>query len=339
MAGETQALENSLKLLECNDPRRRKEGLKQLASVSDSRALRIAQFFLHDENLEVQFEAKLTCKILADRGVKPKFQKVHESPPKVQLLFSNVQIADEVCFVVQKNLNQIIFATLKTGLPKLFLIFYIFYTVNLNLGSSPQFQGIHFTSIFVLYAVFWRPVVWLSVGNAILRGFPEKNLKFLSQARLSAERFWAFISTNAFKLFLLAIPLFLIYSSTVTYAGASFILGLGGIILFGLGLYALTPLLPLQLIHGMGPKDTIALWSNLFSAKKTILWETFFLFLFGLGVLYLIIFANFSLFGNYLGIRLDFNAEMLPFLLLADLFLDPLWIAYQILVTRVMEKS
>ena len=333
---DLESFEACLGEIESGEPGRKRSGVASLGNFLDSRALEVARVLMKDGDPEIRFQAGRVLETLQEKGVKPRLAKREDIHAEIESLASTNQILDEVFFVYRANLDEIVYNSLVTGIPKISLFaalaIYYSYFENLRMGmDNPQFMGL--LVLCSLHVFLVRPLIWEKVGRAILGGFSDRYSRSVAKFPFSFNGYFRMLKANLFESLILVIPAGFVAISSAS-AGALTISLLFWVFLCSF----LCHFLPCQMIFGGSVSETVERTYTLYGKRKDIIKTSFPSFCVLVGAFYIIFFLNFSIGFEKIFYPVGTTATLMGFLL-ADILLDPFWISYRILVARLMVQE
>ena len=328
--------EKSLLKIESPLPALRQEGVLDLKKINDSRALQVLLALEFDPDPLVKRFAAAGVSQLEAAGVRLKRPQT-DRRCEIETIGSPLEVVDEVFFLFRRNAPNIMYLAISSGSLKILLgLLFLF---SPQMVSSVQFLQSGFFSaapvLFFIQQVFFRPIAWLTVGRAFLAGYPDPAARQQARIPLSLSGYFGFLPANLIQ----AIPLclaflflaFLPRPMVDNLVGPKFIC----LMLVAWYLYASFALLPMQLSNVGHGSEAIGKAIRIYWERGSAVRSFFPTFLLYYGALMAIIYINFQL---LLGTSFPFvEAQTAGILLLADSILDPFWIGFRILVTRLLE--
>ncbi|RCK79122.1 MAG: hypothetical protein OZSIB_0236 [Candidatus Ozemobacter sibiricus] len=323
------AFETCLLKIESTDPAARQEGVLALHRIPEPRSLQVLQALIADADPVVREYAIEGVNRLVRAGVR--LRKPRAEPRReCATLRDALDVADEVFCIFRRNAAAIMAAALVAGVVKILIgaVFllspYVFDSARVienSLGSMGP-------ALLVIHQLFLRPFAWLTVGRAFMGGFLDPVVRQQARVPWQPWEYWAFFPVNLVQALPICFFAWVIIAARL--GGDSFWLAIA--LLWWV--HATLPLLPLQLINAGRMPDTLqqtwTIWWERAADGRALLPT----FLIQLGLLYLLIFINVKTFVP-MPWGFDF-IQSLGTLLLADALLDPFWIGYRILVTRLL---
>ncbi|NLI75658.1 MAG: HEAT repeat domain-containing protein [Candidatus Riflebacteria bacterium] len=325
--------ESCLLKIESADPTARQEAVLDLRRFPEPRALAVLQSLANDADPVVRDFAAEGASGLARAGVR--LRRAAEEPLReVVSLESPLEVADEVFCIFRRNAAAIMAAALLAGTVKLlvggiFLLSPFLFDSVRPLEDSLTGMG---PFLVIIHQLVFRPFAWLTVGRAFMAGFPDPAVRQQSRVVWQSWEYWAFLPANLVQ----AIP---VCAAAVVMLMPGrpddlILLRTAALIFLAWFAYASIALLPMQLVHSGRSAEAVGhalrfYWSRGKAVRS--LMPTFLLYL---GLLYLLLFLNFRMFWP---IDLSFTViQSIGCILVADVLLDPFWIGFRILVTRLV---
>ena len=314
--------------LESSDNIRRRHGIAILERLGGKKAARIAKTLLNDPDRIISQTASRICAKHHEPGVSS------STPPPVaananrHILRYPREVLDETIFIMRRNLAEIYVNAGITAIPKLILSFLVFhYYIDIFPTDLASFSLIMLTLVF-LHQLLWRPLIFMSVGRAVISGFPERKIRQLAKT----ENNWDSYTNIAGRNILTALPfcgLGLIYNFEI-------ITQLMLLAIFGLLWDICVAIMPMGMLK---PDSSI---SSAFSLRYTAFVSSSATFIFHLLLLYFMLISSSMLSMRVLGV--DFSAHpevggvstvLISVMILADCLIDPFIIAWRMLTTRL----
>ncbi len=330
-----------LDALESGDTQQRREALAHLQKINDQRALAVAHGLIEDHDPTIRDGARTLLKRLTRRGLRLRRRPAAEMPIKPDPLFNTWDAFDEAVFIVRNNLTAVYTAAVRSGLLKLcgaFVLLLMPDFLETSGRSLDPDMAVLGPLVLLFHQIFFRPAIWLNVGRACLGGCRDREAVILARAPWPWSRILSMYLFSLVRLIALALPsAFFIFSLTSWSAGLGSYLISGGFFL--LCAWIVFPFLPICLL--LPDRSASEFGSTVFtftSEARRILWRFTPMFLLIMGLLYAILGGNIWLIterilGDRALVSIFFAA------MLADLALDPLWIAFHLLITRLMLRA
>ena len=325
-----------LTLLEGDNQEQRLTALQKLGTRLEERSLAVILRLTEDENPDIKRHALALARRFKELDVRQRLSQA-QSPGRERFsIAGSYQLVDEVFAIWANRAWDYLLTAGIAGAPKLALIFILLS----SLGPAQPFSffiarnEIWFISILVIvHTVVFRPFAWELLGKTFLAGWPERSLRRRFQRRLTLGSY-----------------VLLLRGGLLTSLQYLAVLG-GGLILpmvqnaepFMLLLCLFYLLLPwnfcrfaMALLHPLTPdafaKAMELAWTNTSTIRSQLSDFCWFLAW---------IYAAFI--ASFLGVATFFVRYTEPVhyfcgLLLADVLLDPIWVGFHLMLTRMLEE-
>jgi|GEM_PF-4563079 len=335
---EEKDFEICLRNIESRDPIRRRQGVISLEKIGDNRAFNVAKALLTDEDFKVREQAERIYDLLSRKNKKAVFQ--HTEPVKdVETLSEIWEVFDEVGFIIKRNVGAIYLAAAVSGAAKLLLAISMCVSKEIIPFDSYALYNSLFSIgpvLFTIHQLVFRPFIWLTVGRAFLAGFQDKNARALSKIPISFSGYLAMMFTNLLQFVPIAALAYFILSRSVF--GADILVKTLCFMVLVYFYYVSIPLLPVQLLDSSNVGSTLSKSLSIFSEKKSFLKQSYPTFLVLSLAFYCCIAGNAAIVMGWITSS-DSEVLIYPAILIADVLIDPFWIGYRILTTRLFYKN
>lgn len=317
-----------LENLESSDNIRRRHGVAILERLGGAKAARIARTLLNDQDKIISQTASRICAKHHEPSI------AASSPPPVpsninkHILRYPREVLDETVFIMRRNLTGIYANAALTAIPKLVLSFLIFhYFAQIFPTNQQTFSAVMLSFIFI-HQLLWRPLIFMSVGRAVLAGFPERKIRQLAKSANNWEDYTNISGRNI----LTALP----------FCGLGLIMNTDPVALlvavaaFGVLWEVCIAILPMSLLM---PNTSI---SSALHLRFSSFVSSSAIFLFHLFLLYLMVISSSMLSMDALGVDLSahrsvggISTALISVVIIADCLIDPFIIAWRIVTTRL----
>ncbi len=324
--------ESCLLKIEGTDPAARQEAVLDLRRFPEPRALAVLQSLTNDADPVIRDFAAEGAARLTRAGVRRR-RPPAEAPRVLVSLESPLEVADEVVCIFRRNAAAIMSAALLAGVMKLgvggvYLLSPFLFDAVRPVEDSLTGMG---PLLVIIHQLVFRPFAWLTVGRAFMAGFPDPAVRQQSRVPWQSWEYWAFLPAN------------LVQATPVCAAAVVMLmpgrpddlllLRTAAVAFLAWFAYASIALLPLQLIHSGRSAEAVGHALRFYWSRGAAVRSLMPTFLLHLSLLYLLIFLNFRMFWP---IAASFEVvQSVGCLLIADVLLDPFWIGFRILVTRL----
>lgn len=332
----------ALDCIESPDPETRRMGAARLEKIGGNRSYQVAGVLVGDADPVVASIARRICAGQRNAGILWRSHGRPVRPAEQRPVQNGWQLLDEIIFICRRNLSELSFTAFVAALPKLFFVFAAFAGPFLFANFKQFFAVEYIVFAVLLHQIFWRPLVWLSVGKAFLGGFPDRMTRLQAKTNAIWGNYLAMLVANlpaavGFSVVAaLILPNLLgrndVFEQLLILAGfwlaiwEPFFFTTSGVLVRG-GLYSMPSAIALR-----------------FSMKPSIIKANIF-FIFTLGCLYLLLYTSTVAAASFLGVSLqtadiDFPQQVwyLSLLVAADCILEPFIIGYRILLFRLCSE-
>ncbi|MBF0499632.1 MAG: HEAT repeat domain-containing protein [Candidatus Riflebacteria bacterium] len=336
----------ALMFVESRDPQARQDGIALLAEIGDARSLEVVRVLQNDEDPDVRAAARPVYQSLIDKGLHPRLRPGDELQREKSPLSHPTEILDEAFFLITRNFDRIVSASLRSGSIKIltgFLFICAPYWLSSADSSWLQQEAYSiFIWLFVIHQVLVRPYAWETTGRAILANYPEKSVRKAAIGEFSSYRFQQIFFGNAlFRLVMLGPILFFWQSLLVQinhYTSLDPLYVALAIAFMAFILYLNPFFMPLHILSGKPVTATISESIELGGQKRWVLNGIYLNFLAMTLGLYIMLGMN-VLFILQMLFNVDHSGCIVGAILIADAIIDPLWMSCRLLITRLCMNS
>ncbi len=336
---DSRDFDNCLLNIESDDPSRRRQGVLSLERFREPRALQVARALVNDADETVGDYASRVCARLEALGIKPPRPLREDPPVEIESIGTQWELFDEVQFILRRNWVSVLYATVVGGFFK--LLFAVVFLASGSMsrgypGSMNYAQEYSFPLYFSLHFLLVRPFIWMALGKAIMGGFQDRKAAEIARSPFSMGQYLAFFQANLLQF----VPIVLLVYGIGSRGLDEFPRFILAILLYFVA-YHTAALMPRELLRqgkrGEAPEISVSsvFWPNKL-LKGTYRPFLFFLMLCGLGL-----WANLALLLEGMGVYMNVPLFLVNtgILLIIDVILDPFWMGYKILTTRLVFAS
>ena len=317
--------------LESSEVSRRRQAIATLEQIGGVRALQVAVALTGDADQIVASSARRICSEAGKKGLVLRSFLKTQALPQTVAIKSFMQLLDEVVFIMRRNLAEVVRDSFLFSIPKFSLVtlFFLcpFYEPLLEIVSQPWLICL----LIFIYEIFWRPLVWLSTGNAFLAGFPDNNIRRQSRQFLGRKLYRPLLRAGLVEAVLYALILSSVFWWHFNLDSIGALLGVLGFFWLIAWLHSSSSV-PVILLRNKDSEE--AVWLSGYSRN---FWVSVKLGA-SLAVLYFVVLSSIASLVWLLGFAEWINGPIVfifGYFIAADALIDPFVIGYRLLLTRL----
>ncbi|MFZ2957498.1 MAG: HEAT repeat domain-containing protein [Candidatus Ozemobacteraceae bacterium] len=334
----------ALQFAESADPVARLNGVEMLSEIGDSRCLEVVRVLQNDEDPDVRAAARPVYQGLIKKGFRPRVRPGDELHREKTSLSNTTEILDEAFFLISRNFDRIAAASLRSGFLKIVAAVLLIGGRVLWPTDGLWFEREIFGAalwIFLAHQLLVRPYAWETIGRAILANYPEKSVRKAAVGEFSHYRYQRMFMANILQRGCMVLPVIIFWKATMgtfylNFDGSAFIFA--GLAFMAVVLYLNPVMLPLHVLTSKSAGATISESTELVSQKRFVLkavYPNFLALTFGMYTLAII---NVLFILQYF-FDINHSGCILGAVLIADVVIDPVWMAFRLMITRMMMNS